>query len=185
MSKLRLFAALDVPDDRLAALEGAARPWLSSLPGARPVARANQHVTVKFVGWVDAGLLEPIGVALERALAGTGALTLALAGLGAFPSPRRARVVWAGLAGDTARVAELAAAADAALEPLGVAAERRPFRAHVTLARLDPPRRLPEPWPELPSAAGLPFSADRVVLYRSHLGPGGPRYEELRAFALV
>lgn len=184
MGKLRLFAALDVPADRLEALRGVTAGWLGALPGARLVPPGNQHVTVKFIGWLDEGLLAAVAGALGRACAAAAPIELALGGLGAFPHTRRARVVWAGLGGGTEALAALAAACDEALAPLGVPAETRPFRAHLTLARIDPPRRLPEPLPEPPPAARLPFIAGQVVLYRSHLGPGGPRYEALRSLRL-
>src|SRR5438093_1139418 len=66
-----------------------------------------------------------------------------IVGVGAFPSARRARVVWAGLDDRSGRMAGLAFAIDAALAA-EFRPESRPFRAHLTVARSDPPLELPE-----------------------------------------
>lgn len=184
MAKLRLFAAVGVPEDRLELLQRVVGPWLGSLAGARPVPLANQHITVKFIGWLADDLLEPVVQALARACAASLPAELALGALGAFPHARRARLVWAGVADPAGGLAALAARCERALLPLGVAAEARPYRAHLTLARLDPPRRLAEPLPEPPAAACSPFVAGELVLYRSHLGAGGARYEALHVLRL-
>lgn len=62
--------------------------------------------------------------------------TLALDSLGCFPNPRRPRVIWAGLGGDTAPLLALKAALDEQLAVLGRPPEDKTFRAHLTLGRV-------------------------------------------------
>lgn len=104
-----------------------------------------------------------------------------LGGLGAFPKPSRATVLWVDFAQGEDRLEGLAARVEQAVEIAGLPAEDRPFRAHLTLSRIRPHqdvRRLLEEVAPL----GIGWIVDRVVLYRSHLGPGGPRYEEMAVF---
>lgn len=101
----------------------------------RWVAPANYHVTVKFLGWTRPEAVFAIRDAVTAAIAGADRFDFEVRGLGAFPDVKKARVLWAGLADQTA-LESLATTIDAAVAPLGFAAEKRAFHAHVTLARL-------------------------------------------------
>jgi 2'-5' RNA ligase len=169
---LRLFVALDLPDDvrdLLAALGQAAdhRVW-------RPVARDALHVTLAFLGSRPPGdveLIAPI-VAAER-----DAPRLALAAVLLLP-PRRARVLTVALDDATGALAALQARVSSALESAGVyTPEARPFRPHVTIARLRPRTRPPRDAPL--HLDRREFSATAVTLYASRLHPGGARYDPL------
>src|SRR5947208_5309760 len=78
-----------------------------------------------------------------RAAAGLTAFEAIVAGLGAYPSPARARVIWAGVGRGTDALVELAGRVDAALAGLGFEREPRAFSPHVTLRRVRVPRREP------------------------------------------
>jgi RNA 2',3'-cyclic 3'-phosphodiesterase len=150
------------------------------------VAPANLHVTVKFLGQIDDSRVSAIAAAVGAAVAGHRAFTLHVAGLGAFPTPRRPRVLWAGLQDAGGWLARLAGSVDAAVAAVGVPAETRPFAAHVTLGRVRESRSLPDLGEAL--ARGTAFgelSVDRVVLMRSELSPRGARYTELAALPLL
>lgn len=137
----------------------------------------NFHVTLGFLGWVADERVQPISEALGRAVAGLLAGVATLAGLGAFPSTRRARVVWAGVRDPSGVVASTAAAAAEAMLEAGREPERRPFHAHVTLCRLRTPRAVA--FPDGVDVPAVPVPVDRVTLFRSHLGRPAPRYEPL------
>lgn len=181
--RLRLFVATSIPAERLEALDASLAPLKGLLPEARWNKAANQHITLKFLGWVDAtrryGLSEPLAAAARL----HEPAEIRLTSLGAFPSERSARVVWVGLDDPAGRLAALAATVDASLEPLGFEREQRPFRAHLTVARLNRPQSVAElmaqPFPE-----GAPFVANNLALYRSHLLARGASYEVLERFAL-
>jgi RNA 2',3'-cyclic 3'-phosphodiesterase len=109
-----------------------------------------------------------------------------VSGLGAFPSPARPRVLWAGVAEGAEAAGVLAGRIDAALTPLGFDRERRPFSAHVTLGRVRTPRAQPRLAGAL--AVGGPAGRQRVThvsLMRSDLSPRGARYTELAALPLA
>jgi 2'-5' RNA ligase len=184
---LRLFVAVDVPEDLRRAVEESCRRIRAQLPEARWVPADNLHLTLAFLGPVEAERSEELARALRPVFAAAEAFSLHLEGAGTFPPRRPARVAWIGF-GESAALQRLQEAVrDAAARCLGLEPEGRPFHPHLTLARC---RR---PWPRAAAERwtgvfhpGLSreFEVDRGVLYRSHLGSSGARYEALAAFPL-
>jgi 2'-5' RNA ligase len=181
--RLRLFVAATIPRDVLDAAAAVAEELRPLFPGARWTDVANQHVTLKFLGWADAGLLREVCAACARVAARHAPAPLKLGDPGAFPSKRRVRVVWVGLDDPAGLLAAAARDLDGALEPLGFESEARAFTAHLTLARLRTPVRVAGEWPRvvLPERS---WTCDALTLFRSHLSPKGARYEALAAFPL-
>jgi 2'-5' RNA ligase len=174
---MRLFVAVPLPAP---ALEEAGR-WLRELRTlewpVRWVREDGLHITLKFFGEVTSDRVEPIEELVEFAAAGMAPLGLRLAGGGAFPSARRPRVLRVEVSPDPS-LELLQDRLERGGEQIGFAPEGRPFRPHITLGRLREGHRLPpdsiQRLESLPS--GIPFQADRVVLYESRLGNSGPSY---------
>ena len=182
--KLRLFLAMDVPRPHLEAIADAVVPLRELLPDARWTPVENQHITLKFLGWVPDDRLEAVAGVCESVSSRHSSAELALSELGAFPTPRRVRVLWVGVEDAAGALRSLAGDLDEALEPLGFEREARDFTAHLTLARSRTPRKVPDGLPAL-GIGPLGFDVGELVLYRSHLSPRGPRYEALRTFPLA
>ncbi len=179
---LRLFFAVDVPEDRLVALATRAEPLRQRSEGARWIPVENQHVTLKFLGSTPEGHVSALLETMRAVSARHAPFELRLAELGTFPERGKARVLWAGF-DDPSPVRDLAVDLDAALVPLGHQPENRPFSAHLTLARF----RIPAPVRGLVDVdlEGLdPFTVSEVGLWRSRLSPQGARYERLGGAAL-
>jgi 2'-5' RNA ligase len=157
--------------------------------GVRWVRPENIHLTLKFLGNVDREMLPELSLALGGALAGQPPCSLTVKGAGVFPPRGRPRIVWVGLAGETAALAALQSAVESALEPLGFPREKRPFTPHVTVGRLRDTRR-PTPLGPAVAAANREREwgkcvVDRVHLMRSELFPTGPRYSILHKVRLA
>jgi len=177
----RLFLAVVLTEDARHALAARIRDGTRVLPG-RPVRPQNWHLTLRFLGDVDGPGYDRLLAALDEADLGEH-FRVRLGGLGAFPKPSRATVLWVDFAQGKDRLADLAARVEQAVEIAGLPGEDRPFRAHLTLSRIRPPQDVRRFLEEV-GPLGIGWGVDRVVLYRSHLGPGGPRYEEMAVFAL-
>src|SRR6266446_4064521 len=121
---MRLFAAIDIPDDIKAALDSFQRRLRSTANLTwSPV--ANLHITTKFIGeWPEARLEEMTCALASVPVAG--ALEIAVKGIGWFPNPRRPRVFWAGVDGGEP-LRDLAQATEHAVAPLGVPVEERAY----------------------------------------------------------
>lgn len=174
---MRLFFALDLPDaaNRLPPLT--LRPDLDA--HLRRVPPASWHVTLAFLGEVEADRVAAI-LATVAALPAVGPIELQPAGVGFFPPRGPPRVLVVHLAEQGDRLARRYAALGAALAPLGFPPEHRPFRPHVTVARVRDPRRFPRDGRDgvraNASAVDAPIIADAITLYSSTLTPAGASY---------
>jgi RNA 2',3'-cyclic 3'-phosphodiesterase len=146
----------------------------------RPVDESSFHVTLAFLGHRIEGDVERVADVL-RSLPPWEPLSLELAD-GLLLPPRRARVLTVALADPDAALGPLQGAVSAGLADAGLyEPERRPFRAHVTVARLRSGARAPRGLESSPEQ--LAFTAGAVTLYRSRLARGGAVYEPLFARA--
>ncbi len=180
---MRLFVALDIP----AEVRGAIGEMIARLRdvarGARWVRPEGVHVTLKFIGEMPAERV----TAIQEGLRGAGVAAPVEArfrGAGFFPNERHPRVFWAGVEASP-NLAELAGAVDARLSKLGIAAEVREFRPHLTLARFKSEDGLPRLREEIKKREPFDFGSMRASefhLFRSELGPGGAKYTKLANF---
>ena len=177
---LRLFVALEIPGQAKDVVEEAFAPWREEFPKARWVPRENMHVTLKFLGRTWPRLTDWVPEQIEAAVVELDSFETRLLGAGSFPSAKRGRAIWAGFDDEDGRLTELAGAIDEALED-EFEPEKRPFHAHLTVARSDPPLKLPSTYTST-SLESEPWRIDHVTLFRSHLGRPAPRYEPLARF---
>ena len=177
----RLFAALRPPRevrDRLAAT-------MHGVEGARWQDDAQLHLTLRFVGAVERRQAEDVADALAGIVADAPAVSLA--GVGRFERRGRTEALWAGVAPHDA-LAALHRKVDHALVRTGLEPERRAYLPHVTLARLGRSASAAgaERW--LADHAGLaspPFTLSHLILYESHLGGEGARYDAVARWPML
>jgi 2'-5' RNA ligase len=172
---LRLFVASEVPEGIRAAVAGAVAPVRERFPKARWVPPQNQHVTLKFLGSTYPRLVDWVTATVGEVASRHAPFTTRVEGLGAFPSARRARVLWAGLENRGSAFERLAADLDEALSK-EFKAEKRAFTPHLTVARFEP-TVVVDP-DEIAFQSG-PFEVGRIVLFRSHLRRPAPVYEPM------
>ena len=137
----------------------------------------NLHITVKFLGQIDEAKLTALAEDLARSLAPLPRFPLELRGMGAFPSPRKANVVWAGVEDVARGLAAVADAVEGVGERFGVAREQRAFTGHVTVGRAK--GRGVDARAALDAVATRAFGAttiEEVHIYESRLGGEGSTY---------
>ncbi|KAF0172104.1 MAG: 2'-5' RNA ligase [Rhodobacteraceae bacterium] len=178
---IRAFLALDLPEAQRAALR--LQQFLLPLP--RRVDPDNFHLTLLFLGEQPDVVLEALHDRLCDLRLRPFALTLQ--GFGLFGGAR-ARAAWAGLAASEA-LNQLQAKCANAAALAGARVEARKFVPHVTLGRFPPPDPVDQMRLERGIAEGMgfrsgPFAVREFVMYESHLGPKGPRYEVLARYPL-
>jgi RNA 2',3'-cyclic 3'-phosphodiesterase len=176
----RLFVGVPVSLTTVDGLSGAAESLARRAQAAQVRIRwlppATYHVTLKFLGGCRDEVVDAVVDGLRRAAGAGEPPRFTTARLGAFPSTRRATVVWAGIRDPDDRLARLAARVEAEMAALGFAAEDRPFHPHVTIGRLREPADVSDVI--LPLAEQV-FSETRVhdlVLYESVTKSTGSEY---------
>lgn len=185
---MRLFIALELPPDVCRAAAGLGGELRRSGADAKWVRPEAMHLTLKFLGETPPRLVEALSRGLEGARGPCSALALELFGCGAFPSPQRPRVVWAGVRGQVEELAGLAARIDETVGPLGFAPEARAYTPHLTLGRVRPKAKglagLKRELAGHIAWQGPKFTASRVGLIKSELAPAGARYHTLHHIVL-
>ena len=182
---MRTFVAVEISDKARKKLAKAIDGLKSDLGKLAWVKPENLHLTMKFLGDIDPNDVMAIDSALTTVARETAAFGYEIEGLGVFPDTRRARVLWAGLRGAKKALPTLAKRVDSALSNLGFKREKRPFSAHITIARI----RKPIPAERLEAALaryGGEFFGDEwvesFVLMESTLARGGSIYTPLARF---
>ena len=172
-----MFFAIELDDGARQAAADLARRLAGARggDGVRWVRPEALHVTLRFLGEIDAARAAPLARRASEELAALRPFALRLGPAELFPSPRRPRVVALGLA-PAAPLAELAAAVGRACVAEGFPREERPFRAHLTLGRI---RGASFPAVAALAAPAAELAVDEVVLFRSELSPAGSRYTPL------
>ena len=137
------------------------------------------HITLKFLGGVERASLDAVWQSVCDELMGSQAFRAEFRGVGAFPSPQRARVLWAGVEQGASELADLACRIEAVCAKHGFAREKRPFRAHLTLGRARRPGPNPTLAAEMKKLAEADLGSmlvDRVLLMESDLTRAGAIY---------
>ena len=187
VSTVRAFVAANLDSGLKAALARVQDRLKATRADVGWVRPENLHLTLKFLGQVEDGRLGAIGEAIAAAATGCGPIRLVFEGLGAFPYPRAARVVWIGLSHGAEALAKLQTRIETGLESLGFAREERPFTAHLTLGRVRSPayrEQLARALTGAPTETLGEMVLDRIELMKSDLHVAGARYSILQSFSL-
>jgi 2'-5' RNA ligase len=180
---MRVFIAVDLPNeirDELAKLQRELKPATDT---ARWVSPESIHITLRFIGEIAEKRIEEIDTALTGLTWKPFSITVR--GIGFFPGNRSPRVFWAGMEAPTMQ--NLAEKLDSRMERLGFEKEKRKFRPHITLARARDSRIDST----LVTAAATyaehnfgSFTVDRLFLFKSTLKSTGALYERLKEYLL-
>jgi 2'-5' RNA ligase len=175
-SRTRLFVALELPEEIRGLLSRWAGRHLARRGGLRQVPRDSLHVTLCFLGWREEREVESMGALVAACAEPVADLAL---GAPLWLPRRRPRVLAVELEdGGGALTALQARVADTLEAQAGYERESRPYRPHVTVARVPSRVRLTRADQELPEGpASGPFEGAAVTLYRSRLRRDGAVYE--------
>ena len=182
---MRMFVAVRPPKPVLADLERYVEPRRDSDFTMRWTRPQSWHLTLAFLAEVADRQLDELVERLSDTATGVAGFELSLAGAGAFPNPARAKLLWAGVDGEVARLAALAGKVRSACSRSGVAVEGGQFRPHLTLARLNRPLDVTRWLRIFELYRSAPWPVAELVLYQSHLGGGPARYQVIEEFPLT
>jgi RNA 2',3'-cyclic 3'-phosphodiesterase len=179
---MRIFIALDIPQEIRTGMKEYMDRARSFAPEARWARVEGLHVTLKFVGEAGDALVQQIKAALSTIQATP--FEVRFESVGFFPNPKAARVFWIGVNGGDP-LAGLAGKIDSELEKLGMAREEKAYHPHLTLARASShPLRELQPLLNGPPPQFGTMTAREFFLYQSQPQKGGSKYTKLERFRL-
>ena len=131
---MRLFVAVNFPPELRRVIERECAPLREASMPVRWVKREQIHLTVKFIGEVSSSGVEGFCSVLDQVAARSRPFDLRFGNVGAFPSPRRPRVLWLGV-DPCPELLSLKDGLERGLAEVGVPPEERRYHPHVTLGR--------------------------------------------------
>ncbi len=185
-SVIRAFIAIDLTPEirqRLDQVSGQLKQRLENVP-VRWVPASNIHLTLKFLGDVSINNLEMLKKILQTEVEGHHPFEISVGNLGAFPTPRHARVVWVGVEAPP-DLLSVQHGIEAATARLGYAREERPFSPHLTLGRVSRNATAKDAHllSEVLESTKVGYlgaaQVDSVHLFRSDLKPTGSVYTRI------
>jgi 2'-5' RNA ligase len=191
MDSIRSFIAIELSPDILRRVSRLQERIKADMPPGllRWTRPEGIHLTLKFLGDVQADRLEAIAEALRAACLPHAPFSLSIGGMGVFPNPRRPRVLWIGVDEPAGVLIRLQRDVEQTVAPLGFPTERRRFSPHLTLGRVKRGRRPAElealgQYAERASVRVGEMEVHAVHLMRSDLRPSGAVYTALAEVAL-
>ena len=175
---MRTFVCIEIPASirqRIDLLQEELRSIKAQVSWTKP---GNIHLTLKFLGDVEASRIDRVHNAVARAVKGIGPFDIVVEGAGCFPSPRNPRVLWIGLSWIPEALKQLFARIDDELAREGFPKEKRKFSPHLTIGRIREPgsgKGVAQALIERGFAAET-FEATEVIVMRSDLKPTGSIY---------
>lgn len=185
---MRLFLAINLASEVRESIAGASAPLRAVAPELSWVGESKLHLTVKFLGEQPEALAWSLAEAMRAVGERNRVIDVEIGGIGAFPNFRRPRVVWIGVTPDP-KLELLHHDVESACEALGLPVEGKPFRPHLTLARVKPRSRDPRALRDLARAAkDIDYVEEIIIssvdLMASELTPSGSRYRLLTSTPL-
>jgi 2'-5' RNA ligase len=191
MEQIRCFIAIELPEEIKAALSRLQAQLKSGAQSSvKWVNPYSIHLTLKFLGNVNADMMSQITEAIAEAAQGVSPLHLEIKGLGVFPNLRRVQVVWVGISGDLEKLLQLQKGIESRLAELGFTPEGRAFTPHLTLARVREQasagerQKLGELIASTKFEAAYTFPVEAVNLMRSQLTREGAIYSQISSVEL-
>ncbi|HMI30899.1 MAG TPA: RNA 2',3'-cyclic phosphodiesterase [Candidatus Limnocylindrales bacterium] len=182
---VRTFVALVIPKPWIRYLARVEEELSKRMSGLSWVKPDNMHITIRFLGDLGDSGVRRAGESTARGAESHFAFPARLGNLGAFPNVSRPRVLWMGLAEGSAEGVAVAKSVNQSLQHDGFGPPDKPFKPHITLARVREHAQgvealLEYALPPAPEAAPL----DRIVVMKSDLHPTGARYTALEEIRL-
>jgi len=190
--RVRLFIAVRIPEQVKTEIVKTQQELRRSLTsGALRWTHPEQfHLTLRFLGSVDASRVEALTSSLQEACNGFAPLRLKAQAAGFFPNARAPRVLWVGISDQQRQLPRLQEAMEAATLALTTEPREERFFAHVTLARIKSIERseaetLSRLVGRLSEREFGEWTAGEIELMRSELSPSGDKYTVVAKSSLI
>jgi 2'-5' RNA ligase len=179
---IRTFIAIEIPGNIISKIRELQEGIKVYGLKIRWVRSENIHLTLKYLGDVEAVKIGEIAEAISKTVEGYIPISLKAKGIGVFPGIKRPRVLWVGLTGQLESLVRLQKTLDENLKVLGFPGEKRPFKGHLTMGRIK--AKFGDALMAFRSFEPETFTASQIILYKSELKPSGAVYTKLSSASL-
>lgn len=180
--QIRCFVAIEIPETIQTLLTSAQEELRKFVRGVSWVKRENIHLTLRFLGDVTPNQISVIKYSIEQVTDTRSPFSMELGGIGAFPNLSRPRIIWAGVKIGADEVVAIAREIDLRLSRRGYERDGKPFRPHLTLARLKSRTNLKpliDVFQQYDTISGARMMVKQVRIVQSQLRRGGAVYTPL------
>jgi 2'-5' RNA ligase len=184
---IRCFIAATIPKTVLLEIEKYSQDLKRIAPDVRWVKAKGIHLTLKFLGEINATLLAQVRESLLSIKEIVNPFPVNIQGAGCFPTRKRPRVFWLGLEQDKSNSLTIAQQwIEDRLYGLGFEKEKRPFSPHLTLGRVKKPQDFTHLFKYLDKHPfeKVSFTIEDIVLMQSILKPSGAEYVTVQVYRL-
>lgn len=189
MIGVRTFIAVNLTNSLKERLGGVIDQLRSANADVRWVKPQNLHLTLKFLGYIEIGQLEPVFGMASQAARETDIFTISFTGLGGFPNLFHPRVIWVGVDKGKEEITRLASLIEANLSRLGFKSEERGFSPHLTLGRVKSSKGLDNLIKIIPTIEDVSSSGEmdviKIEVMGSQLTRDGAIYTTLRELPII
>jgi 2'-5' RNA ligase len=179
---IRSFIAFDINNQEiLKRLSEAQEKLVKTGADLKLVNPENIHITMRFLDNIQPAMVDRIHGEMEK-LAFT-SFEVEIRGVGAFPTLKYARVVWAGIQKGSDELRDIFDQLEPRLRTLGLKPDAKGFSPHITIARVRTGRNKDELARCVKELADYEFGvlkAECLKLKKSVLAPKGPIYSTLK-----
>jgi 2'-5' RNA ligase len=180
---VRTFVAVEIPENITSSIRELQQGLKDYGVDMRWVRPENIHVTLKFLGNVDANDIDKISGAIYITTDGVASISLKARGIGVFPGIKRPRILWVGFTGQLESLMRLQQTLDENLKAMGFPKEKRPFKGHLTIGRINN-KIFVDALRAFSHFESETFIADKIILFKSELKPQGAVYTNLASASL-
>lgn len=184
MQTIRAFIAVDIPVSQK--VTEIINELNKTQIDAKLVETENMHLTLKFLGDTDENLVDEIEKTIKESTKNTNPFEITLKNLGVFPNQNYIKVAWIGVE-NAEPLKQIAETIDTKLKNLGFEKEKRPFSAHLTIARIKSAKnkeKLIQLINKYENTEFQKIKINKVILKKSTLTPEGPIYTNLKEIQL-
>jgi len=187
MLKIRTFIAIRIPQEirnKIGELQNNLKGIGGRISWIKP---ENKHLTLKFLGDTDEGVIDKIAAELQKAVENVAAFKVKVVGTGTFPNFKHPRVIWVGAKSEEDQLHKLVVQIENCMENFGFKKENRRFSAHLTLGRVKDIKAIQPVVNKLKSYENFEagsFLVKEFLLIKSELHPAGAIYTPLKNIML-
>ncbi|MBI9048540.1 MAG: RNA 2',3'-cyclic phosphodiesterase [Anaerolineaceae bacterium] len=185
MQTKRLFIAAELPDALIENIHLVVKTqWPVAYKGIKWIPLDQYHLTLKFLGDTPIDLIPAIRKICEKSVKPGLSFPIEISGFGVFPDQNHPTVLWAGIQPAHALI-DFQKSLDKSLNQINIPQEKRPFKPHLTLARIKdffPKQKLPQLLSPLQNGSQvlqLSTFIQKITLFESQLSKQGPVYQAL------